>query len=371
MRISSRANTAAARRLCAILIGGVLCVLLGGASAASAAEAPAVVPYSGLRVTSVDGDLVLGGRITVRVRGLRGFLTPGDRDVREFVLYLDDRRIDGLTPMMIPGQDALSFDIRRTDASLGAWNELLGRPTSLVRPVSVSVGYGKDEPLGTDRRDYPLRVIRWRFWPVVILVGFGLLAWFVALAERTSVIRDPSPLPEAERPYSLARSQMALWFFVVLASFFGIWAITGATPPLSDSALALTGISVATALGAKLIDKRNDDALKKARPQIKKHRDELWVQIETTGVTKEDVRKRAKEAGYHPSKTFWRDVLSDADGHSIHRFQMAVWTIMLAVIFLWNVYLTLSMPDFPGTLLALMGISGGTYVGFKGQERVV
>jgi hypothetical protein len=69
------------------------------------------------------------------------------------------------------------------------------------------------------------------------------------------------------------------------------------------------------------------------------------------------------------SEGFLKDILSDADGISLHRFQMAIWTIVLGIIFAASVYNSLAMPQFSGTLLALMGISGGTYIGFKFPEK--
>jgi len=42
---------------------------------------------------------------------------------------------------------------------------------------------------------------------------------------------------------------------------------------------------------------------------------------------------------------------------------------VLGVIFIAAVYNVLSMPDYPEQLLALMGISGGTYLGFKFPEK--
>ena len=65
------------------------------------------------------------------------------------------------------------------------------------------------------------------------------------------------------------------------------------------------------------------------------------------------------------SKTFIKDILSDDGGISFHRFQIFTWTIVLILIFVASVYNVLSMPEFDATLLALMGISGGTYIGFK------
>lgn len=62
------------------------------------------------------------------------------------------------------------------------------------------------------------------------------------------------------------------------------------------------------------------------------------------------------------------DVLTDDVGISFHRFQMAVWTIVLAIIFVADVIGLVAMPEFSPTLLGLMGISSGTYLGFMLAE---
>jgi hypothetical protein len=66
-----------------------------------------------------------------------------------------------------------------------------------------------------------------------------------------------------------------------------------------------------------------------------------------------------------PSQGLLRDILSDESGVSFHRFQMAAWTVVLGFIFVNAVYRDLAMPDFSATMLGLMGISAGTYIGFK------
>ena len=68
------------------------------------------------------------------------------------------------------------------------------------------------------------------------------------------------------------------------------------------------------------------------------------------------------------SKGFWIDLLDDGSGVSLHRLQILVWTFVLAGIFIVTVWRTLAMPEFSGGLLALMGISSGTYLGFKVPE---
>jgi hypothetical protein len=67
---------------------------------------------------------------------------------------------------------------------------------------------------------------------------------------------------------------------------------------------------------------------------------------------------------------WWSDLIRDEDGgHSFHRFQICVWTIVLVFLFLNSVWSRLSMPEFSATLLAVMGISGCTYPGFKIPEN--
>jgi hypothetical protein len=65
------------------------------------------------------------------------------------------------------------------------------------------------------------------------------------------------------------------------------------------------------------------------------------------------------------------DILSDANGVSFHRFQIAAWTLVLGIIFVAQVYRELAMPQFNEMLLGLMGISAGTYLGLKGPEATV
>jgi hypothetical protein len=69
------------------------------------------------------------------------------------------------------------------------------------------------------------------------------------------------------------------------------------------------------------------------------------------------------------SQGFVTDLLSDGDGPSFHRYQMVLFTVVLAIIFVVKAASTLAMPEFDPTLLALMGISSGTYLGFKVQGK--
>src|SRR5262249_35616422 len=69
------------------------------------------------------------------------------------------------------------------------------------------------------------------------------------------------------------------------------------------------------------------------------------------------------------SDNFFRDLINDASGPTLHRFQIVIWTLVLAAIYIGLVYLKLETPTFGTNLLALMGISGGIYLGFKIPEK--
>ena len=84
-----------------------------------------------------------------------------------------------------------------------------------------------------------------------------------------------------------------------------------------------------------------------------------------------DSARRTRIAVINDDTDFLRlmhDLLQDANGWSLHRVQIFIWTSILAVLFVVGVYRDLAMPQFSDTLLALMGISGGVYVGFKLPE---
>jgi hypothetical protein len=217
-----------------------------------------------------------------------------------------------------------------------AWHSLLGKPDGWTRNISVSVG---SDPQFSARSaaTINLEVIpKPQFLSFLVLL-FLALAIFIYLCRTTSLVRSGThPVPR-ERPYSLSLFQMSFWFFLVIAAYVFMWLINDELDTITESVLGLIGIGAATALGAALIDN------KKTAPD-------------------------PDEPG-GKSQGFLNDVMSDPTGISLHRFQMFVWTLVLGVIFCGSVYNNLEMPQFSATLLGLMGISSGTYLGFKVPEK--
>ena len=167
--------------------------------------------------------------------------------------------------------------------------------------------------------------------PIALLLGMvALVAAVVALgfaASTSAVLRDG----DATSSFSLARVQMAFWLYLITAAFLYIWLVTGNyNDVLTPQALTLLGISGTTGLMA--------------------------IAASPPGTPS-------------ASRGFWTDILSDGGGIALHRLQMAVWTAILGVVFLAEIYGSFRLPTFDSNLLILMGISGVTYVGFKFNEK--
>jgi hypothetical protein len=183
-----------------------------------------------------------------------------------------------------------------------------------------------------------------------------------------------------------------------------IWLITNALDTITASLLALMGISAGTALSEAMIDSGKDatktgqlqdlaaekqsleqgipelqsqiaavNAKESMTPDDQTNRDSLNKQLQDSRTRLAQVNQQIQAltppASAGVSHGFIRDILSDSSGYSFHRFQIFAWTIVLGVIFVSSVYNELTMPEFSPTLLGLMGISSGTYIGFKFPEQ--
>src|ERR1044071_599571 len=285
-------------------------------------------------------------------------------------------------------------------------------------------------------------------WASFALLGgifsfFGFIVLFVAgflyLANTTEVLRDSGPKPPngKHRTYSLARFQMAVWFFLAAAAFVFLWMIADTLDTVTGTVLALMGIGAGTALGAeaqkasKWKDQIKDleakanrtldencqlrrlkiltldvlceeqklkelqaavQCIKDSKPEmdLNKRRTELlgiaapsepdkaelariedalknWADLPSSEQKIKDIQDLLNARPV--SRDFFTDILTDDSGISFHRFQMFVWTIILGIIFIFSVYKQLAMPQFNETLLALLGISSGTYLGFMFAEN--
>ncbi|MFH1118381.1 MAG: hypothetical protein V1775_01070 [Bacteroidota bacterium] len=168
---------------------------------------------------------------------------------------------------------------------------------------------------------------------IMILLMVLLMIWvFRWLILRTNLIRAT----DAQSKFSLSLAQLLFWVFLVALSFVYIWITTDNLYPITGSTLVLLSISLTTTGGSKLVDRARDPLR-----QFESH-----------------------------SESFFRDILSDDLGFSVHRVQMAIWTIILGIVFIFQVIVKQEMPQFDTNLLLLMGISSTGYVGLKSIENI-
>jgi hypothetical protein len=315
------------------------------------------------------------------------------RDLDKAILYLNGHPIPE-TPKVDVSNNLLRFVLERTDSNKSDWATVLGRPDAFTRKVSVTVGFPGGSMLSPNLSvDFTIIRSTASFW---ILLGLYVLVvvGFVRLVRSSSILRDSSPDPNGRQmtPYSLGRTQMAFWFFIVLSLYLLIWIVTGDRDTLSDSALALIGISSATALGAVVVDSsktlgttnqlqslrqetsRLDSRVAQLKPMMlsgiaqdlqREYADSSTKAVQIDARIKE-LETTLRAVG---SEGFLVDILTDSTGVSLHRFQLMVWTLVLGFIFIFAAYNDLAMPTLGGPLLALMGISNGTYIGFKFPEQ--
>jgi hypothetical protein len=227
------------------------------------------------------------------------------------------------------------------------------------------------------------------FWWVLVLLGIAVLGWAGGM---TDIVRDTTlssrypyllqiekalsdPRLRYVNPASLAKTQMLLWTVVGLFSWIYLWLVCGDINTLNATAFALMGISYATGVGAQLVDAKVDEAAERALVQWL---DELEVLVAkdaaNTALATKTNRGAIEQHWSNPPallkdcrRNFWRNLIEGDNGKptQLHRLQVIGFTVVLAAFFIAAVATTLAMPTFSDNVLAMLGISGGTYVGFK------
>ena len=276
-------------------------------------------------------------------------------------LFFNNIKVAGLLPRFSnTDENAVTFHLTRTAENITAWNMLLSRPGRTDSAAwTASLGYDDLGPISTSPSLTFLLVREPQasyFWiAIAILAGISVWAGLY-----TGMLRDVNGY------YSLGRAQMLFWFWLIVASYGYIWMLTAdRNIHIPDTLLALMGISAATGLAAGLIDED-----KQQHPTNTAVATAVAPEQPTDPPTP-PVKGIVAAIRTLPGKirAFADDLVCSGDAMDLHRFQIVVWTLVLGLVFIDSVYTDLSLPDFDKSLLALMGISSGTYIGFKFPEK--
>ncbi len=150
-------------------------------------------------------------------------------------------------------------------------------------------------------------------------------------------------LTNTNAPFNLTKVQFGLWTVIISSVYIYLSLFKGdcADAGINKTALVLMGIFAGTAVASTFIDKNEIN----------------------------DNRPRHQN---RPSQGFFIDILSDANGISLHRFQNFAWTLIAVIVYLYKVSLIKTgcdLPELSDTLLALTGISSATYLVMKTKEN--
>src|SRR5438477_6935216 len=332
---------------------------------------------------------------------------------------------DPVQSKVAPGRSWLEFTLKRDAANKEGradWDQVLRTPgISPKMDLAVGIYDGNRNtahvmalPVGADtaapQLEFHLRRISWDAWTVVgLILLVGAIIGFLYLLLRSGIVRDTTcgVREDGLPPLSLGRCQMAFWFFLVIGAFYFLWLITGHgdTDTINSTILILIGISAGTALGSAIVSKNEsetDDAKKEAAKAAYPNKikaaqealaaakagrkkidpkDKAALATKDAEIKAQTIEVEREVKGLKDDLEDWRadsrgqllmDLLSEEDASAgqgrvitFHRFQIVIWTLILGVVFVSEVLTKLAMPVFDTTLLTLMGISSGTYLGFK------
>ena len=365
------------------------------------------VALSGVEVTDPKADqteVALGKFVILKLDTPWEVILKQQTPTNKLGLFINDLFMKGLEPMPMPEHpNWVMFQLKRNDDNRDAWSVLFGRKsfffgTRQNDEIALTIGlqdgsWGANNPQILHLEYLP----DWRSW-LVLPISFLLAVITIVLGVKGSMLRDSGdPRTDGKKgTYSLGRFQMAVWFVTVVFAFLFAYAVTGDTSPIPQGTLILMGIGAGTALGAAAIDLNKRTASKTDRINWTSEKAALPQQIQDlqskitsapTGdpnlpllqqqllTAQQRLLTVSAQLGRIPatevaaSEGFIRDLLSDENGISFHRLQVFGWTLVFWAVFVSMLFKKVTMVDFDATQLALMGISGSTYLGFKLQEK--
>jgi hypothetical protein len=347
--------------------------------------------------------------VVVNVAGYSAWRAIPGNTTKVLHLFLDGLEMENVTLRYIgqaaaTGDDMLWAQVKfqtddpaetRVAENRELWAQVL-RIARRDNRLTVSIGphgEGQWDTAGAIQLSSHPKLLSW--FAGLVIAGLIAVLWWAAL--RTPLLRDDNGA--VRRPYSLAKHQMAVWFLVVVSAFLFVMMTTGAAAATSSTALILIGISGGTGLAAIVIDANKRGAAVSEKRALEAERDAIGYALDDTDIGLKAQLARAavgapeatqlaatiqakverlnvvtallSKAPPAPmeSQGWLNDLLSDENGISFHRLQVAVWTVVLVGAFVMAVWRTFAMPDFDTTTLGLMGLSSGTYLGFKFPEK--
>jgi len=359
---------------------------------APCSSVPAVAGAAG--VNSDPREVYLDDWLVISVCHLDEFMKAAATQQQKVHLYINGRDSGNEPSGVDLDGGVLVFELSRYQSNKDLWQPLLYNPLfDHISTLQVSVGAEGERPLPRAERANLMLRLNKLYLDVQAYLWFGVLlavmVLLIGFARRSDMLRTGPSVAGVHQSYSLARTQMAWWFFLTLAGYIFIWLVTSDRDSIPASLLGMLGISAGTAVAAVAVAPETSGGAKRrevidaeiasvdtAKQQVTADLNEtkdaaLRASLEKKLVDLDQrrdalVNARANLSTMPPSSGFWKDLVRDDRGaFAFDRFQMVVWSIVMGGVFLYEVLWNLTMPEFSATTLALMGISAGTYIGFR------
>jgi hypothetical protein len=197
---------------------------------------------------------------------------------------------------------------------------------------------------------------RFRLWAGTGLVVLVEVALVVGWATRKLVL---GVLIDNRDRYSLTHLQVVLWTTVILSSVIGVGAakgLAGLPSELAPELLALMGIAGGSAVLTTAVKASKDTLGATARVA------RLGKVERRNGTTKNITRRFAQ---------IWMEEEGDLADEvvSITKYQSLLFTALAVVLYVIAAWAERTVPELPGSVLTLLGISQGAYVGGKVPDK--
>jgi hypothetical protein len=299
----------------------------------------------------------IDSKILVKVDHLAELIKQAG-EVDNIKLKINNIVFSNLKPVRKVDDQTLEYQLVKDDKNNAQWDSLSVDVKKMVFPVKISLFLDNQDNAQPKIAGYDYKLILQTFRTgstlfIVTVIIIGMT--FFKLGKFDARLRSYGPTS----PYSLALVQMAAWYCVVTLAYIYLYKINGCPPTLNNSIMILIGISSATALGARIVDSSNISKKESQGSDISSDSNLHSAVKENT--LSEKVEKIT-------SKGMLRDILSDEYGLALSRYQIVIWTFIMLYIFVKDVLSLGLLHDFSEGELLLMGISSGSYVGYKLNE---
>lgn len=319
-----------------------------------------------LRISSVEcASCGPHSLLTLHVPQLATWALATKSDPAKLSLLLGGTKMPG-TPLT-PGDGTLSFRLERQSDSVDgvrAWNAVM-REILADDDHAIRVGVADDKgTLAMAGGKTPFAVSSHRLaWSLLVCAAVIAVLIWLGRVTGWAWVRDSYALPDGvatrrEMPFSLGRSQMLFWTVIVLTAWLLVGLAAGDWAGFNESSWILMGVGAGTVLGS--VSTGMPPVLEKLIAAYRTAQEAQPPDIAAIEAAAAALRKEVC------SRSWWSDVSSDyGEIQGLHRMQSLLFTVLIGGYFLIQAYLHGAMPDLSTNVLALLGISGGAYVGFK------